>query len=67
MFEGVFSVMVVGILYLMPTIIAGIRGNRYAAVILIINLTLGWTVLFWLFCLAWSFWPEENKNFLKEG
>ena len=40
--------------YLLPVIIAFIRGHDSRWGILIMTLFLGWTMLFWLFALIWS-------------
>ncbi|MEL6606672.1 MAG: superinfection immunity protein [Bacteroidota bacterium] len=40
-------------LYLLPTIIAGIRNNNFSA-ILVLNLFLGWTLVGWVVSLSWS-------------
>lgn len=41
-------------LYFLPTIIAAIRGCRNGVSIMIVNLFLGWTLLFWVVTLAWA-------------
>lgn len=40
--------------YLLPVIIAFIRGHDSRWGILIMTLFLGWTMFFWLFALIWS-------------
>ncbi|MEM9417025.1 MAG: superinfection immunity protein [Bacteroidota bacterium] len=40
-------------LYFLPSIIAFIRNNNFSA-ILVLNLFLGWTLVFWVVSLAWA-------------
>jgi len=40
------------VLYFLPTIIAGIRGHRNQGSIFVLNLFLGWTFLGWVISLA---------------
>jgi len=48
-----FVVIAVGS-YFLPTIIATKRDHHQAGAITIINIFLGWTILGWVICLAWS-------------
>lgn len=41
------------VLYFLPSIIAYRRNNNFSA-ILVLNLFLGWTFVFWVVSLAWS-------------
>jgi hypothetical protein len=41
-------------LYVLPTIIAAMRGHPNLAPIVVINILLGWSLLGWAACLAWS-------------
>lgn len=45
---------VAGILYMTPTIIALLRRKRNWFPILLTNLFLGWTLIFWFGVLIWS-------------
>ncbi len=45
-----FSILV----YFTPTLIAAYRNHNDWAVIFILNLFLGWTVVAWIFALIWS-------------
>lgn len=59
------------ILYILPTLIAILRGHRNHNSIAIVNLLLGWTGLAWIIALSWSFssnvkhprrknyWPQD--------
>lgn len=40
--------------YFLPTIIAFMRWHQSKLAILLVNVFLGWTVLFWFICLVWS-------------
>jgi predicted PurR-regulated permease PerM len=52
---GMFLFLVAAILgYLFPSIVARLRRHQNTNPILIVNLLLGWTVLGWIACLAWS-------------
>ncbi len=42
------------ILYMLPSLISSQRGHPQRNSILVVNLFLGWTVLAWVICLAWS-------------
>lgn len=55
-FLGVLVAIAIAIfLYLFPAAIAAGRHHRNTAPIFIVNLFLGWTFLFWVICLAWSY------------
>ena len=43
-----------GALYLMPCIIGILRGTTRLGALLLVNLTLGWTLIGWLVCLIWA-------------
>jgi hypothetical protein len=43
------------ILYFVPTLCAFLFGARDKGMVLVINLFLGWTVLFWVIALALAF------------
>ena len=40
--------------YLLPGIIAGVRGHGSASAILAANILLGWTIIGWIGALIWS-------------
>lgn len=40
--------------YMLPTIIAWLRGHRQEGAICVLNFFLGWTGLFWVISLAWA-------------
>ena len=40
--------------YFVPSIVAGLRHHRERTGIFLVNLLLGWTVVFWIVALVWS-------------
>jgi hypothetical protein len=47
--------------YMAPTLVAGARGHRDHVVILVVNLLLGWTFVFWVATLAWSLFVPARR------
>lgn len=43
-----------GILYCLPALSAHSQHHPHASAITIVNVLLGWTVIGWIVCLAWS-------------
>lgn len=58
---GVAFLVVLTLLYLLPTIIAFVRGHHYRWIIFVINLFLGATGLGWVFTLVWALWPRQSS------
>lgn len=59
----IFIVTVVALsAYLLPTIIAGARSHNNGWPIVILNVSLGWTLIGWIACLAWSFSSNSAKG-----
>jgi len=50
------------ILYFAPSIIAARRGHNSHVSVFILNLFLGWTVFFWIVCLAWAFSSDVRTS-----
>ena len=48
------SALAVAALYMLPGIVALVRGHHNAGAIVVMNLLLGWTVLGWIFALIWA-------------
>lgn len=48
------AVMVLGLLYLIPTVIAVYRGHDHVGPIAAINILLGWSLLGWVGALVWA-------------
>lgn len=57
---GVFAVIAIGIIYLIPAFNAYSKKHRQRGLILVINLLFGWTILGWLVCLGWSFGSAKD-------
>jgi len=48
--------------YFVPAIIAGWRRHPRTGLVFLLNLLLGWTVVGWLFALAWAFARQRGKR-----
>lgn len=48
------------ILYILPGIIASVRKHGSAMAIWLVDILLGWTVIFWFVALIWSFTSTGN-------
>lgn len=48
-------------LYFLPTIVALLREHNNGVPIFVLNLFLGWTIVVWIICLAWSGSYQEEK------
>ncbi len=49
-----FFLLILTVLYFLPSIIAIVRGHPQVGPILVINFLLGWTLIAWVLVLAWS-------------
>jgi len=58
------------IIYLIPTYIAQIRESNHSTGITLLNIFFGWTIFLWIVCFIWAFisTPKNNKNqeFIKQ-
>lgn len=43
-----------GVIYFYPALVAIVFGHRNSAAILLLNLLLGWTVIGWIIAFVWS-------------
>ncbi len=59
---GLFVLVVMGMLYFLPSLIAVFRHKRNTGAIFLLNLLLGWTVLGWVGALFWSALHEERRE-----
>lgn len=59
--DTILSLLIFGLIYFLPTIAADVRRHNSRDSIFVINLLLGWTVLFWILSLAWSFSGNTKK------
>ncbi len=48
--------------YLVPTMIAVMRGHANTGPIVIVNIILGWTMIGWVVALAWAFSNQDSGN-----
>ena len=55
LFVGWALLILVGVAYPIPALIAAARGHPNVIAISVVDLVLGWTVIGWLGALAWSF------------
>ena len=53
-FMGLFLLLALFALYLLPTIIASNKNHKFTLQIFIINFSLGWTIIGWIGCLVWA-------------
>ncbi len=57
---GIGIIVFLFILYFVPTMVAISRKHKQQNPISIINFLLGWTIIGWIICLAWS--VSDNKE-----
>lgn len=48
------------LVYLLPSIVAALRGHRNGAPVFVVNLFLGWTLIGWVVALAWSLMADQE-------
>lgn len=51
-----------GLIYLLPSIIAVIRGHPRTGAIILLNIFLGWTAVGWVVALLWSLLAESTTE-----
>lgn len=54
------TIIVISLLYFLPTLIAEIRGKVNASAIFVLNLFLGWTFIGWVVSLVWAFTKDKE-------
>ena len=52
--ESLFTSILMLLLYFLPTIVANKRKHSNCTPILLLNLFLGWTLVFWVIALVWA-------------
>lgn len=58
---GIFLLIVLGIAYFVPTVVALIRSHHNLGAIIALNVLLGWTVVGWIAAFVWSLTsPPKN-------
>jgi hypothetical protein len=50
----IFLVCCAIVLYFGPTLLSGLRGRPNTPALFVVNLFFGWTLIGWVFCLAWA-------------
>ena len=60
--ESIFFLLIILAIYFLPSMVAEKRKCKYQQSVLIINLFLGWTFLFWVVALAIAFIGDYEKN-----
>jgi len=56
-----FTIIVIGgVLYFCPSLIAGIKHHRNLSALFALNLLLGWTVIGWVAALVWSLMNQDK-------
>lgn len=50
------------VFYIIPTIIAAVRGHHNVGAIAALNFLLGWTFLGWVVALVWSLTAVESED-----
>lgn len=58
--QSVFMLLSMAVLYFTPTGIAALRAHPNTIAIGMLNLFLGWTFVFWVGALVWSFMKKER-------
>ena len=59
---SMFTMCIIIALYLLPWMIAVMRGHRACGAIFITNLLLGWSGIIWLVTLIWSLNSNTHSN-----
>lgn len=54
--------LLVMVVYLLPTWVAIIRGKRAMFAILVLNVLLGWSLIGWIVALVWSLTPDRYQE-----
>lgn len=58
--EFIFLLVILA-LYFIPSIIGFMRNHPSAIGILIVNLFLGWSIIFWFVCFVWAFCGSKQS------
>lgn len=64
--EFISFMMVMIVIYFVPSLVAELRHHHNAMAILVANIFFGWTVIGWIICLIWAVtavrWPVERRR-----
>jgi hypothetical protein len=55
-------VIILALLYFLPTLIARLRGHKSVIAIFILNLLGAWTILLWIAAIVWAFTSNTHAN-----
>lgn len=64
--NGLTWLVVILFIYFLPFMIAYSRNTVNKAAVFIINLLLGWTIIFWVVAIIMSYWKTVNEAKLQE-
>ena len=53
-----------GVIHFLPTIIAALRNSRHLVAIFLLNVFLGWTVIFWIVAFVLAFTTEPKYRYV---
>ena len=59
-FIAVLAILVIVVMYLLPWLIALMRGSKYTVAVGLLNLLAGWTVVGWVAAFVWSWFGKEE-------
>ena len=48
------------VVYILPLTVAFVRDHRHWRAIGFLTIALGWTVVFWIFCMAWALMGQKE-------
>ena len=54
------------LLYMLPSVVAGIRQHRSFMMILLLNALLGWTFVGYVVCMVWAFTGRTRRDIERE-
>jgi hypothetical protein len=57
---SLIAVVLVALLYLLPSIVAFARHHHYRWPIAVVNVLAGWTLIGLLACFVWAVWPRDG-------
>lgn len=60
--DGFMLLAGLGMLYGLPSVVAGLRRHNSGLAIFMLNMLLGWTVLGWIIALVWSCTGNTTSN-----
>jgi uncharacterized membrane protein len=61
-----FKLVILLVIYLVPTFIGRSRNLDKKNTLTIINIFLGWTFIAWVACIAWAIWGKTSTKVVSE-